>query len=67
LLLGIAVDDTIHFINHIKSEFDRTGLRNYGMTMVISRSLFRGGIDGRGEYAVYEDLSCVWLRGIYRF
>ncbi|MDR0586941.1 MAG: hypothetical protein LBG26_06855, partial [Treponema sp.] len=28
---------------------------------------FSGGIDGGGDYAAYEDLSCVWLRGTYRF
>ncbi|MDR2109946.1 MAG: hypothetical protein LBP32_01420, partial [Spirochaetaceae bacterium] len=28
---------------------------------------FSGGIDDRGDYAAYEDISCVWLRGVYRF
>ncbi|ADK82420.1 efflux RND transporter permease subunit [Sediminispirochaeta smaragdinae] len=34
MLLGIAVDDTIHFINHIKYEFERGG--NYHDAILIS-------------------------------
>lgn len=34
MLLGIAVDDTIHFINHIKYEFERC--RNYRQSILIS-------------------------------
>jgi uncharacterized protein len=34
MLLGIAVDDTIHFINHIKYEFERCG--NYATAILKS-------------------------------
>lgn len=34
MLLGIAVDDTIHFINHIKYEFEKCG--NYGTAVLKS-------------------------------
>jgi uncharacterized protein len=34
MLLGIAVDDTIHFINHIKYEFEQCG--NYGTAVLKS-------------------------------
>jgi predicted RND superfamily exporter protein len=34
MLLGIAVDDTIHFINHIKYEFERSG--NYQQAILKS-------------------------------
>ncbi len=34
MLLGIAVDDTIHFINHIKYEFEKTG--NYEQAILLS-------------------------------
>jgi predicted RND superfamily exporter protein len=34
MLLGIAVDDTIHFINHIKYEFERCG--NYATAILTS-------------------------------
>jgi hypothetical protein len=33
----------------------------------LGTDFFTGGIDGRGDYAAYTDLSCLWLRGIYRF
>jgi hypothetical protein len=33
----------------------------------LGTDFFGGGIDDRGDYAVYEDLSCLWLRGVYRF
>jgi predicted RND superfamily exporter protein len=34
MLLGIAVDDTIHFINHCKYEFERTG--NYEQAILLT-------------------------------
>lgn len=34
MLLGIAVDDTIHFINHIKYEFENCG--NYEESVIRS-------------------------------
>jgi hypothetical protein len=43
----------------------------YALTDALSLSLgsdfFTGGIEGRGSYAAYRDLSCVWVRGIFRF
>ncbi|PIE41949.1 MAG: hypothetical protein CSA49_00990 [Gammaproteobacteria bacterium] len=36
MLLGIAVDDTIHFINHIKYEFEKTG--NYQLAISLAFS-----------------------------
>jgi hypothetical protein len=33
----------------------------------LGTDFFTGGAEGRGDYAAYEDLSCVWLRGVYRF
>jgi hypothetical protein len=29
--------------------------------------IFTGGMNGGGDYAAYENSSCVWIRGIYRF
>ncbi len=37
MLLGIAVDDTIHFINHIKYEFEKCG--NYKESIIRSFSI----------------------------
>jgi hypothetical protein len=43
----------------------------YALTDSLSFSLgsdfFGGGIEGRGSYAAYRELSCVWVRGIFRF
>ncbi|MDR2587833.1 MAG: hypothetical protein LBC67_00240, partial [Spirochaetales bacterium] len=43
----------------------------YALTDALSLSLgsdfFTGGIAGRGSYAAYEDLSCIWIKGIFRF
>jgi hypothetical protein len=43
----------------------------YALTDSLSFSLgsdfFTGGIDDRGNYAAYKDLSCVWIKGIFRF
>jgi hypothetical protein len=43
----------------------------YALTDALSFSLgsdfFTGGIDDRGSYAAYKDLSCVWIKGIFRF
>jgi hypothetical protein len=33
----------------------------------LGTDLFFGGIDGGGDYAAYKDISCVWIRGTYRF
>jgi hypothetical protein len=37
------------------------------LTLSAGTDFFTGGIDGRGTYAAYKDLSCVWIRGIFRF
>ena len=37
------------------------------LTLSVGSDFFTGGIDDRGTYAAYKDLSCVWLRGIFRF
>jgi hypothetical protein len=43
----------------------------YALTDSLSVSLgsdiFTGGLDGRGTYAAYRDLSSIWMKGIYRF
>ncbi|MDR0585458.1 MAG: outer membrane lipoprotein-sorting protein [Treponema sp.] len=28
---------------------------------------FSGGIENRGDYAAYRDLSCLWVKGVFRF
>jgi hypothetical protein len=54
-------------------DFDSTGSvsAGYALTDFLSLSLggsfFTGGIDGRGSYEAYRDLSCLWVRGIFRF
>jgi hypothetical protein len=43
----------------------------YALTDAVSLSLgsdfFTGGIDDRGTYAAYTDLSCIWIKGTFRF
>jgi hypothetical protein len=54
-------------------DFDSAGSvsAGYALTDALGLSLggdfFTGGIDSRGSYAAYRDLSCVWARGIFRF
>ncbi|MDR3335635.1 MAG: hypothetical protein LBT16_00390 [Treponema sp.] len=54
-------------------DFDSVGSvsAEYALTDAVSLSLgsdfFTGGIDGRGSYGAYRDLSCIWLKGIFRF
>jgi hypothetical protein len=54
-------------------DFDTAGSvsAEYALTDAIGLSLgsdfFTGGIDDRGIYAAYKDLTCIWLRGIFRF
>ena len=54
-------------------DFDTAGSVSavYALTDALSLSLgsdfFGGGIDNRGSYAAYKDLSCMWVRGIFRF
>jgi hypothetical protein len=37
------------------------------LELSLGCDLFNGGIDGRGAYGAYKDLSCLWVRGIFRF
>jgi hypothetical protein len=37
------------------------------LELALGADFFFAGIDGRGDYGTYEDLSCLWLRGVYRF
>jgi hypothetical protein len=37
------------------------------LELSLGTGFFTGGTDGRGDYAAYKDLSCLWLRGTYRF
>jgi hypothetical protein len=37
------------------------------LELSLGCDLFHGGIDGRGTYGAYKDLSCLWIKGIYRF
>ncbi|MDR0668833.1 MAG: hypothetical protein LBF95_02025 [Treponema sp.] len=54
-------------------DFDAAGSVSaaYALTDALSFALgsdfFTGGIDDRGTYAVYKDLSCLWIKGIFRF
>jgi hypothetical protein len=54
-------------------DFDTAGSVSaaYALTDTLSLSLgsdfFTGGIDNRGTYAAYRDLSALWLKGIFRF
>ncbi|MDR0585515.1 MAG: hypothetical protein LBG57_14370 [Treponema sp.] len=55
------------------ADFDTAGSVSaaYSLTDALNLSLgidfFTGGIDGRGSYAAYQDLSAVWVKGIFRF
>jgi hypothetical protein len=54
-------------------DFDSAGSvsAEYALTDAINLSLgsdfFTGGIDNRGTYGAYKDLSCIWFKGIFRF
>jgi hypothetical protein len=37
------------------------------LSLSLGSDFFTGGIDDRGTYAAYEDLSCLWIKGIFRF
>jgi hypothetical protein len=55
------------------ADFDTAGSVSaaYALTDTLSLSLgsdfFTGGIDNRGTYSAYKDLSCVWVKGAFRF
>jgi hypothetical protein len=54
-------------------DFDTSGSVSAGYALTDSLSLsvggdfFTGGVDNRGSYAAYRDLSCVWFKGVFRF
>jgi hypothetical protein len=33
----------------------------------LGTDFFTAGTGGKGDYAAYKDISCLWLRGVYRF
>jgi hypothetical protein len=37
------------------------------LTLSLGSDIFTGGIDDRGTYSAYKDLSCLWLKGTFRF
>jgi hypothetical protein len=55
------------------ADFDTAGGLSavYALTDALSLSLgsdfFTGGINNQGTYAAYEDLSCLWIKGVFRF
>ncbi|MDR1947966.1 MAG: hypothetical protein LBQ38_01100 [Spirochaetaceae bacterium] len=55
------------------ADFDSAGSvsADYALTDALSFSLgsdfFTGGIDNRGSYGAYKDLSCLWFKGVFRF
>jgi hypothetical protein len=37
------------------------------LSLSLGSDLFSGGIENRGDYAAYRDLSCLWVKGVFRF
>jgi hypothetical protein len=37
------------------------------LELSLGCDLFNGGIEGRGTYGAYTDVSCLWVKGIFRF
>jgi hypothetical protein len=54
-------------------DFDTTGSVSaaYALTdnlsLLLGGDFFTGGIDDRGTYAAYKDLTCLWVKGVFRF
>jgi hypothetical protein len=40
---------------------------NDSLSLSLGSDFFTGGIDNRGDYGVYRDLSCLWMKGVFRF
>lgn len=62
MMLGMAVDDTIHFINHSKLEFDRT--RNYRTAIrrtfrVVGTAIVTTSIIASAVFAGFMDSCCL--------
>jgi hypothetical protein len=37
------------------------------LSLSLGSDFFTGGIDNRGDYEAYRDLSCLWVKGVFRF
>ena len=37
------------------------------LSLSLGSDFFSGGIENRGDYAAYLDLSCLWVKGVFRF
>jgi hypothetical protein len=37
------------------------------LSLSLGSDIFTGGIEDRGDYGAYKDLSCLWVKGIFRF
>jgi hypothetical protein len=37
------------------------------LSLSLGSDVFTGGIENRGSYSAYKDLSCLWVKGIFRF
>jgi hypothetical protein len=37
------------------------------LSLSLGSDFFSGGIENRGDYAAYRDLSCLWVKGVFRF
>jgi hypothetical protein len=54
-------------------DFDATAGASAAWALTDSLSLslggdfFTGGIDNRGDYGAYRNLSCLWVKGVFRF
>jgi hypothetical protein len=37
------------------------------LSLSLGSDFFTGGIENRGGYGAYKDLSCLWIKGVFRF
>ncbi|MDR2662294.1 MAG: hypothetical protein LBC31_04780 [Treponema sp.] len=37
------------------------------LSLSLGSDIFSGGIEDRGDYGAYRDLSCLWVKGVFRF
>jgi hypothetical protein len=37
------------------------------LSLTLGGEFFSGGIDDRGTYSAYKELSCMWIKGVFRF
>lgn len=62
MILGLAVDDTIHFINHSKLEYDRTGLYPTAIRQtfrIVSVAIVTTSIITSAVFAGFMDSCCL--------